>query len=472
MYRLPLVLFLLFLLGCQDGGGISGKADHGLIISSLTHPNKIEILTLAKNQQFDQLETYFTNLYQAFDDKQIPEDWLRQAHHAFYNSDPDIQQYLDAWVDQSPSSYFAVLNRGIYWMRLAQLSRGANYINKTQERQKLGMRYYQETALVDLHKAAELSPKAFLPYSYIMSISKTSGDNTLYISARSEGLKLFPESFILRSEVFFGLQPKWGGTKDALDLFLEETARHSVTNPELRSLLGYKALIAADAMKNDDRDAAIALFHEAIGFGGNEFMYLSRGKNYYYKRDYELALKDLNKALSFYPQHYLSLRFKAWTLYHLKRYEEAISVFKLAVEIDKLAPNVNYGLAYTLSSQGRQKESVYYYEAAVKHYGAYQSKTLSNYGYMLLWKLKDYKRAAEILKRTTEVAPENTFAWYNFGVALNYLRDCDAISVHKTYLRLCEGANTCSKKNIEWAQKNSAYLINGGTCKDQPMFLF
>ena len=44
MYRLPLVLFLLFLLGCQDGGGISGKADHGLIISSLTHPNKIEIL--------------------------------------------------------------------------------------------------------------------------------------------------------------------------------------------------------------------------------------------------------------------------------------------------------------------------------------------------------------------------------------------------------------------------------------------
>ena len=472
MYRLPLVLFLLFLLGCQDGGGISGKADHGLIISSLTHPNKIEILTLAKNQQFDQLETYFTNLYQAFDDKQIPEDWLRQAHHAFYNSDPDIQQYLDAWVDQSPSSYFAALNRGIYWMRLAQLSRGANYINKTQERQKLGMRYYQETALVDLHKAAELSPKAFLPYSYIMSISKTSGDNALYISARSAGLKLFPESFILRSEILFGLQPKWGGTKDALDLFIEETTRHSATNPELRSLLGYKALIAADTMKRGDRDAAITLYDEAIGFGGNEFMYLSRGKNYYYKRDYKRAIEDFNKALEFYPQYTYALNYKAWALFHLDEYEKAVSAFKHAIELDRLEPSVNYGLGYILSSQGRYKEAVYYYDAAVKHYGAYDAKTLSSYGYMLVWKLKNYKRAVEILRRSTEVDPENAFAWYNYGVALSYLRDCDVISVHKTYLRLCDGAKTCTKKNIEWAEKNSAHLINGGTCKDQPMFLF
>ena len=472
MYRLPLVLFLLFLVGCQDRGDVSGKSDHGLIISSLTHPNKIEILTLAKNQQFDQLEAYFTNMYQAFNDKNIPEDWLRQAHHAFYNSDPDVQQYLDAWVDQSPNSYFAVLNRGIYWMRLAQLSRGADYINKTQERQKLGMRYYQETALVDLHKAAELSPKAFLPYSYIMSISKTSGDNALYISARSEGLARYPESFILRNEILFSLQPKWGGTEGELDLFLDETSRYAKVNPELQSLLGYKDLIKGDVMKNDDRQAAIAFYDAAIEWGGNDYMYFSRGKNHYYKGDYQQALSDFNRALTFYPQHYLSLRYKAWALYKLKKYKQAITIFELALQIDKLAPGANYGLAYTLSSQGRHQEAVKYYEASVKHYGAYKAKTLSNYGRMLLWNLKDYERAAEILKRATEVNSKSPSAWYNYGIALNHLHDCDVISIHKTYLQLCKGNKRCSKKNNEWVSQNSAALIGNGTCKDQPMFLY
>ena len=83
----------------------------------------------------------------------------------------------------------------------------------------------------------------------------------------------------MRNEILFSLQPKWGGTEGELDLFLDETSRYAKVNPELQSLLGYKDLIKGDVMKNDDRQAAIAFYDAAIEWGGNDYMYFSRGKN-------------------------------------------------------------------------------------------------------------------------------------------------------------------------------------------------
>ena len=125
MRRLFIIAILLFMAGCQKNGFHSEDKSTDIPTSSVTHPNKLDILALAEQQQFDQLESYFTQLYAAVNAKQVNEDWLRQAHHAFYNSDPELQQYLDSWITSYPNSYFAFLSRGIYWMRHAELSRGA-----------------------------------------------------------------------------------------------------------------------------------------------------------------------------------------------------------------------------------------------------------------------------------------------------------------------------------------------------------
>ena len=82
MHRLFTISFFIVLAGCQTTSRhatdeMTDKEYREILLSvykdqpadtltpTVTHPNKLDILALAEQQQFDQLESYFTSLYES-----------------------------------------------------------------------------------------------------------------------------------------------------------------------------------------------------------------------------------------------------------------------------------------------------------------------------------------------------------------------------------------------------------------------
>jgi len=430
-------------------------------------PDKQVILQLAREHKFTALEAYFDGLYENYEQGRAREAWLLQAYHAFYNSDPQLLDHLNLWVAERPDSYHAAMGRGGYFVHLGWLYRDGKWFKDTAIIQRRGMEAFLKRALTDMQRAAELRPTAFLPYSHIIGIHGSLGEDESFWNAVDEGLKRNPASFLLRKEILFNLQPKWGGSIRQINSFIEDTKKWLHYNHELKQLLGYGYYVEADILDNKDRAAAQKLYDRALGLGESAFLFKERGRNLYYMRKYQQSLEDFDRALALYPQYVWALRDKGWALFYMKRYQEAGSVFAEAIKYDLLDPDVNYGMARSLAKQEKYQQAVSFFEVAIGNFGAHEKRIFNNYGYMLIWDLKDYQRGKKILKRAIDLDRENTSNWINYATALNALLDCDVIGVMKTYLALCESQGTCSEANIDWAKDNINGLIKKNFCSDQ-----
>lgn len=112
------------------------------------------------------------------------------------------------------------MSRGGYFVNLGWRYRDGKWMKDTAVIQKRGLEAFLNRALTDMQRAAQLRPAAFLPYNHIIGVHGSLGDNEAFWNAVDNGLERKPASFVLRANILFGLQPKWGSSIRQINSFL------------------------------------------------------------------------------------------------------------------------------------------------------------------------------------------------------------------------------------------------------------
>ena len=92
-------------------------------------------LKLIEEKQYEKLDSKLQILQDKYIDDITKERTLLLALKSFENSSPKLEYMLEDWVKNKPNSIFAHTALGIYHTNLAFLSRGTDFITKTNQKQ-------------------------------------------------------------------------------------------------------------------------------------------------------------------------------------------------------------------------------------------------------------------------------------------------------------------------------------------------
>ena len=153
--------------------------------------------------------------------------------------------------------------------------------------------------------------------------------------------------------------------------------------------------------KKFDELATKLEFIEKLGVSLEPVDYYNRGVDFYYKSQYELALKAFEKAIELKSDYVEAWSGKGATLGGLGRHEEALKAFEKAIELKP-----NYALAWynkgvTLTKLGRHEESLKASEKTIELKPDYAGAW---YNHACYHSMKgDEEKALRDLKKTIEL---------------------------------------------------------------------
>lgn len=417
-------------------------------------PDNLELLALLREKKFDALEARLVAYQKGYEDGTGPEKYVGHAFTAFANSDPALQAKLDQWVLMMPKSYAAPLARGIYHWRLGWVSRQYALSRKTSRQRFKAMRIQFTRAGADLTAAIHLNKKLSIGYGFLISIANTTSNRKAMDKFLRRGLEANPGSMAIRSRYLFSLQPKWGGSMKEIYAFIEKTNSDLEKRSAERVFDWYPFYVAADMLNSSKkRRETIEIFNKALQIRNNSLLFYSRGRNFYFLKEYDKALADFNRALELVPQDSDTLKARAWLYHDQGRHHQALVDWNLALKLDAMEPNYLLGRSQTL-------RKLHFYNEALKDldmgliYGVDDDRLWNERGHLYLYAFKNPKKAIPDFDRAIELNPsDRPDHWLHLGTALFMSHDCKFADTFTAYRRLCESGKACKQKNLDWANQ-------------------
>jgi tetratricopeptide (TPR) repeat protein len=259
------------------------------------------------------LDQHFSALQQQYADGVISDSTLRDSFRVFYLTDSTLAARYDGWVAQFPKSYVAHLARAIYYKKIGQQSRGDKYIRDTTDAQLVGMTEAFRKALEDLHACADMDPKPTLAYGHALDISSYSGRGEER-ELQDLAVQVDPENIIVRLKYMNSLEPRWGGSYEQMEAFLEESRRANLARSSLHLL---EAVIVEDHASMDyERQrwaAAARQYLHAIELGADDIDCLECAAYAQIKAEYWPQAVDLyTRLLQKNPNQATALSLRGW----------------------------------------------------------------------------------------------------------------------------------------------------------------
>ena len=319
--------------------------------------NKAELIQELRDRKFQQLDTQLNSYQKAFEENVLEEGNLVIAFDTFGFTDPALTPILEEWVKNEPSSYPAHLARAEHLLALGWQARGDRSTEKTSEQQFNEMQNLFGEGVKEAIAAIKLNPKSSIGYALIIDATKGAGSGDGLRRAYAVGIKNVPLSLSIRTYVMTALEPRWGGSYDAMEKFAGEAQKYAAQNPRLVSLKGFADADRADeASSAGDQRKAIRLCNKALEEGGDFSMaYMYRGDMYGQLHLYDDALEDLNRANRLRPQNPKVLESLAYVYEGLTRPKDTLAVIEqyrqiaqpdpYLLNIEKWAQNFGTGTA-------------------------------------------------------------------------------------------------------------------------------
>lgn len=320
----PILLLMLYLLLAP---GLACKPDSGL-------PDRLRILTLLENRDFESLDKMIDGLQEAAEQDPTKEIHASMAFEAFSESKLNHEAILNHWVAIRPQSYAAHLAVAEYLWHFVQtqwVNKSANLSPEQRKRLENGFGeiiHHTRTALT-------LRPRLTEAHYLLLRTATLQGYAEAERTFLRQALEMAPASFRVRSAHIQALSPQWGGSHEAMERFAQESQAYVPQNPRLRLLWGFvpwdKGLRAA---RGGDFLNALDQLAQASEARPYATFHLDRAKVYCVMKDYANALEESDLALRLYPQMPEALGNRARALLKLGRAEEAAADMALVAILD------------------------------------------------------------------------------------------------------------------------------------------
>jgi tetratricopeptide (TPR) repeat protein len=292
--------------------------------------NKAELIQELRDRKFQQLDTQLNSYQKAFEENVLEEGNLAIAFDTFGFTDPALTRILEEWVEKEPGSFPAHLARAEHLLALGWQARGDRFAEKTSEQQFNEMQNLLGESVKEAIAAIKLNPKSSIGYGLIIDAAKGVGSGDGLRRAYAAGIKNVPLSLSIRTYVMTALEPRWGGSYDAMEKFADDAQKYAARNPRLVSLRGFADADRADeAYGAGDPRKGIRLCNQALEEGGDfSAAYLYRGNMYGQLHLYDDALEDLDRANRLRPQNPKVLESLAYVYEGLTRPKDSLAVIE------------------------------------------------------------------------------------------------------------------------------------------------
>ncbi len=429
-------------------------------------PTSAHLRTLLQEERFDLLDKELRQVQQAYERGDTDERALVRAYYAFRNSDPELDEHLRHWRSAMPDSCAALTATGAYHHNLGWMSRGGRYVSETPSEQFERMHAHFDIAAPALAQAVALCPTMLPAYSDLISISKATGNREGVRRWHDRGLSAAPGSIHIRFEYLRALEPRWGGSMEAIRHYLKSLPKLSKKYPRLRELDGYLDYLLAGRVESGDGNTCrknVAYYSTALKKGEQPLYRLDRAKAYRCLGEWENAIEDYNRVLELYPELPGALAGRGMCYDRLGQKEHAMADLNRAVENDRMDP-------YPLFVRGQMYYNRSEPDKAFKDfrdsliYGYEYKKSYLYLGLIHYYHYQEYKKAAEMFKKSIELGENDQFVWYNLTLAQWRTRDCDFVQSARRYLAACE-KEECKASSVEWTRKSADYAVSSGLCK-------
>jgi Domain of unknown function (DUF4034) len=161
--------------------------------------------------------------------------------NAFINSlsqgdDPKFLEGLNAWISHSPESALPYLIRAKYYANTAWLIRGPDFGDAVPGQHMQAFQKYLRRAEDDARRSIALD--ANIPWSYflLLELSAGRGNSQELDQVFRDSVARFPNYYELYRLRLHYLQPKWGGSVDAMRQFVNQYAGSAPPSSPLRLL--------------------------------------------------------------------------------------------------------------------------------------------------------------------------------------------------------------------------------------------
>jgi tetratricopeptide (TPR) repeat protein len=257
-----------------------------------------QLATQLRKRDFGELEKRLGELHERYAADVRTEERLTFAYQEFEYVDSSLSGEFDRWVDAVPDSSHARIARAAHQFGLGWHARGSEYVAQTPIWKQIVMRYHFYRAERDLGRVLARDPGQVFAYAYLLEIRRHYGDRVGMRRLLEEGLAVAPLSVTLRRRYMTSLEPKWGGSIEAMRAFAAEGRSHYAANPDLQRFEGAAdEYIGHELYHSEDVRGALAAYSDAINRGGGYWRYYYwRGRLLGEQQRFAEARPDLEKA--------------------------------------------------------------------------------------------------------------------------------------------------------------------------------
>jgi tetratricopeptide (TPR) repeat protein len=314
--------------------------------------DRLKILADLKARRFDALDQELRS-YQLQAEKNVSmEANVVLAIGAFSNTESALRPLLDEWEKQLPDSYVPHLAKAEYLIASGLKARGGKWADETPKQQFARMNDYFAQGLKELKEVLSRNKRVSEAYVLLIGAAKTSEGPEFVRKITLEGLAEVPASFAIRRAFMTSLEPRWGGSYDAMEQFAHDSESRIRENPEIAVLKGFADYNRAVVLTwKDDYAGALPLYTRAIAEGGDlDSFYRDRGRALQRLGHNADALVDFERADQLGPQNPDTLVAMAYALVYLGRTKEARDKLDIAAQLaepDEDAQRLRDQLAHT-----------------------------------------------------------------------------------------------------------------------------
>ena len=132
------------------------------------------------------------------------------------------------------------------------------------------MDLYFKKSLDDINNSIKLNTSTLWPYYLKIGMANAQGQEDKVNEAIKKALKINPASYVIWSHYLKFLAPRWGGSFELMQAFINDSKIHIKANPNLRMLEGYLYSEAADLQSSAQKyNAADEAYTKALSYGEN-----------------------------------------------------------------------------------------------------------------------------------------------------------------------------------------------------------